>query len=232
MVAPAFNLIGKGVYSLYEAHRLTEVPRRSIVRWTRGYDFTYRGQKHHSKPIVQASTFGAEEEVFLTFKDIIEMRFVHAFRKHNVSWPEIRKASERASEIIGSAYPFSTKRFSTDGRRILADFVNDIGDPVLLSVVHGQVEMREVVSPMLYAGIDFGTNEEPDRWWPVEGSRRIVVDPARQFGAPLVDEEGVQTMILARAAIYQNSIEVVADQYEVDPISVAEAVEFELSRPR
>jgi uncharacterized protein (DUF433 family) len=56
-----------------------------------------------------------------------------------------------------------------------------------------------------------------------------VIDPHRALGAPIVNVEGVPTRILARAAEVEQSIEVAAALFDVDPESVAEAVEFELS---
>ena len=72
---------------------------------------------------------------------------------------------------------------------------------------------------------------QPARWWPLGEGHSVVIDPERSFGAPIVHREGVQTLILAQAALAENSIETAADRYDVDPIAVAEAVEYELNRP-
>ncbi len=58
-----------------------------------------------------------------------------------------------------------------------------------------------------------------------------MIDPQRAFGAPIVDSEGVPTRVLARAVQAEESIDVVAELFRVDPISVAEAVKYERSRP-
>jgi hypothetical protein len=39
MPAPKFSLIGRGVYSLPEAARLTKIPPQRIRRWMKGYAF-------------------------------------------------------------------------------------------------------------------------------------------------------------------------------------------------
>lgn len=226
-----FSLIGRGVYSLKEAHRLIGVPTRRIRRWTAGYRYRHRGIIHYSPPVVGGNLTGQLGIPALDFADLLEVRFLNAFREYGVSWKAIRIASERARDLLGLDHPFSSRRFSTDGRTILAEFVSDTGDEVLLDLVRSQYEFRRIVGRYLYGEIEFGDSDSPKRWWPFEGSHRIVVDPRRAFGAPIVDVEGVQTRVLSAAVAVEESIELVAELFQVDPISVTEAVEFEFSRP-
>lgn len=228
MKTTTFNYIGRGLYTLSEAHRLTGVPVRSIRRWTSGYSYRRGGRQVYSPPVVASSLPSESRQAVISFADLIEVRFLHAFRRHGVGWSAIRIASQRASELLGRAHPFSSKRFSTDGRTILAEFVSDTGDPILIDLVRNQYELRRIVSKFMIGEIDFGDSDAPARWWPVKGSRRIVVDPSRAFGSPVVAKEGVPTRVLAAAAQAEDSIEVAASIFEVDPISVAEAVAFEL----
>jgi uncharacterized protein (DUF433 family)/DNA-binding transcriptional MerR regulator len=229
MTAKDFRLIGRGIYSIREAHRLTGVPTRRIRRWARGYHFEYRGQRRFSPPAVATEIPDGIGSSAITFADLLEVRFLNAFRERGVSWPAIRIASKRAEEILGLSHPFSSRRFSTDGRTILAELVSETGDEILLDLVRNQYELRRIIDQYLHGEIDFGGHEEPVRWWPVRGSDRIVIDPHRALGAPIVNVEGVPTRILARAAEVEGSIEVAAALFDVDPESVAEAVEFELS---
>ncbi|MGH7720939.1 MAG: DUF433 domain-containing protein, partial [Gemmatimonadaceae bacterium] len=162
--------------------------------------------------------------------DLLEVRFLNAFREYGVSWKAIRIASQRARELLGLKHPFSSRRFSTDGRTILAQFVTETGDEVMLDLVRTQYELEQIISRYLFGQIEFDDHDAPSRWWPVEGSRRIVIDPQRSFGSPVVNSEGVPTRVLARAVQVEDSFEVVASLFRVDPISVAEATEYELSR--
>ena len=214
-----------------EAHRLTGVPVRRIRRWTRGYHFQYKGKERFSPPVVATDIPTSLIPSAITFADLLEVRFLNAFREHGVSWGAVRIASQRAADILGLRHPFSSRRFSTDGRTILADLVSETGDEVLLDLVRNQYELRRLIDQYLHGEIDFGGHDEPVRWWPMPGSSRIVIDPHRALGAPIVNVEGVPTQVLARAAAVEDSIEVVAALFDVDPESVAEAVEFERSRP-
>ena len=227
-----FRLIGRGLYSLREAHRLTGVPIKRIRRWTSGYYFRYRDGRHFSPPVVETSVPGEVGGSAIDFADLLEVRFLNAFREYGVSWKAIRIVSQRARELLGVHHPFSSRRFSTDGRTILAEFVTETGDEVLLDLVRNQYEFRRIISKYMLGEIEFDDSDHATRWWPIPDSRCIVIDPQRAFGAPVVSTEGVPTRILAAAVHAEDSIELVATLYEVDPVSVAVAVEYEFSRSR
>jgi hypothetical protein len=43
-----YRLIGRGIYTIPEALRLTRVPRSTIRRWSLGHRFRFNGQEHES----------------------------------------------------------------------------------------------------------------------------------------------------------------------------------------
>jgi len=222
-----FHLIGKGVYTLAEAYRLTGVPSRRIVRWTQGYDFDYRGSLRHSPPIIASADNLVDDQPILDFLDLIEIRFLNAFREYGVGWKAIRIAGLRARELLQRTHPFSTRKFKTDGRTILAEFVAETGDRVLLDLVKHQYKFRKVIDPYLYGGLDFNEYEEPSRWWPLGRNRRIVIDPKRGFGAPIIARHGIATRVISQSYQSLQSYEAVAGWFETDTKSVYDAIEYE-----
>lgn len=221
-----FRLIGRGLYSLPEAERLTGVPRSRIRRWTAGYSFRYRGERIYSPPVVAADLAAVAGAPAIDFADLLEVRFLDAFRRHGVSMPAIRLAAERAKELLGRHHPFSTKIFKTDGRTIMAEIVPGVGDRVLLDLVRNQFAFEKIVAPYLYEGIEFNRLKEPERWWPLGEERRVVLDPHRSFGAPIC-VEGVPTQILAGSMQAEENAAVVSRLYEVSLDSVNDALSFE-----
>jgi uncharacterized protein (DUF433 family) len=226
-VKPRFKLIGRGIYSLTEAERLTGVSRRTIRRWTQGDRYWIRGRPRRMDPVIATQLKKIGGESVIDFSDLIEVRFLDAFRQHGVSAHAIRIAALRARELIGRPRPFSTQIFKTDGQTILAQLARGSDDPVLIDLVRDQVEFESVVSPLLYAGLEFNTLDEPERWWPLGLDRQVVLDPRRGFGAPITPREGVPTRVLADAFRAERSIAFVAGMYNVDDAAVADAVEFE-----
>ena len=209
-----------------EAARLTKVAPKRIRRWADGYSFDYRGETRSSAPLWRREI--DSEELVLSFRDLLEVRFVDAFRRHGVSWKVIRVAAQHAAEIIHDSHPFSTKRFKTDGRSIFADIVHETGKLGLLDLAKDQWEFKTIVDPFLFDGVEFSKlGIEPVRWWPLGESRHVVIDPVRSFGQPIVDPESIPTSLLARAVKAEGSIEAVARWYELPPKAVRDAVAFE-----
>lgn len=227
VVTTTFRLIGRGVYSLHDAERLTGVQRKRIRRWTSGYSYRSGLRYIYSPPVIAEAAQGAIGLPALDFGDLIEVRFLNAFRNYGVSWKAIRIAAEHARELLGRHHPFSSRIFKTDGRTILADVIGDGGDRFLLDLVRNQYEFERIICPLLYEGIEFNGHDEPERWWPLGTERAVVLDPIRAFGAPITAVEGVPTRILADAVAAEGSVPFVSELYDVARSSVEDALEFE-----
>ena len=218
------SLLGVGIYSLPEAARLAGVPISSIRRWTLGYYFVHAGQRRWSAPLVKPQLRKTDGVPAVSFLDLQELRFLHAFRSHGVSWYWLRIAHERATERIGHERPFSTGKFRSAGRAVLMDVATSSRDHALEDIVSSQLEFKRVIAPYL-RGVEFSSGVAV-RWFP-RGNRRILVDPTRNFGQPVVAREGVPTSVLARSYKAEQSFNRIARWYDVDVRSVRAAVEFE-----
>jgi uncharacterized protein (DUF433 family) len=163
----------------------------------------------------------------ITFADLIEIRFLDAFRQNGVSTKALRIAAQRAKELLGRHHPFSTQIFKSDGRTILAEITKETGDKVFLDIVNDQYVFEKVIASYLYSGLDFNELKEPARWWPMGKDRAVVIDPRRSFGAPIVAKAGIPTKILKSAVDAEKSIEFVAKWYGAEIDEVMDAVKFE-----
>jgi len=228
-LATSFRFIGHGVYSVAEAGRLTGVSVENLRRWARGYHYTYRGRERYSPPIIGTGLEQREPEPILEFRDIIEVRFLRAFRKFGVSWSVIRRVAARVRDALQRTHPFATRLFRTDGRTILLELISeDETDHRLVDLLHDQYEWDRVVAAYLVQEkVEFSEAEDPVRWWPLGGTRQVVVDPTRAFGAPIVALEGVQTYLLAKAVGVEANVDFVARWYDVTPHAVRDAIDFE-----
>lgn len=220
-----YHYIGRGLYSIREACRLSGVPEARIRRWLHGYFFLHQGERRFSSPVVERPRVNDDDPVF--FADLLEIRFLDAFREYGVSWSAIRIAAARARRLLHLSHPFSSRKFMTDGRTILARIADRTVDEMLIDLVRNQYEFSKVITPMLYAGIDFSEFETPVRWWPLGRKRRVVIDPTRSFGAPIV-VEGVRTDVLAMGARAERAQWRAAEWYGVETQSVRDAVRFEV----
>lgn len=216
-------MVGVGLYSPAEAAAYTGISAAELRRWVFGY--TTNG-KHHDG-LWQPELAHAADNA-LSFHDLLEIRFVHAFRRHGVSLQSIRRASVHAREMFNQSYPFTCKRFQTDGRSIFAHVQEETGDESLMDLVKKQYVFKQVISPSLYEGIEYAADDTAQRWFPMKNNKKVVLDPARNFGKPVLAGYGVsvEAVISAWHAEGENSRRV-AKLYDI-PVDVVEAaIQFE-----
>lgn len=221
------SLIGVGLYTVGDAHRLTGVEARRITRWLRGYEYKYRNSWRAS-PSVCERQFD-DIELTIGFLDLLEIRFIGAFVEEGISLQKIRIAVHEAARMIGDTHPLSTKRFKTDGQSIFMDVAEDTGEAWLMNLFSRQYQFRDFVWPSLYRGFEYSDSDQATRWWPMFPRRQIVIDPRRAFGHPIVNKGRVPTAILADAFEGEGSITRVAKWYGISKRAVSDAIEFEKS---
>jgi uncharacterized protein (DUF433 family) len=221
------GLAGLGIYTLPQAARLAHVPAASIRRWLYGYKYRYKGALVE-QPAVVTATDNLRSMSVLTFRDLIEIQFVHAFHREGVSWNTIRLAAAQAAQMTGGDHPFASEQFVTDGRTIFAEIAQSTGNKELLDLKSNQMAFRRVMLRSLVAKLDVG-KKGAERLWPLGKRSPIVIDPRRQFGQPISNDEGVPTEILAQAYSAMRSYDAVARWYEVKQPAVRAAVRFEKS---
>ena len=227
------GLIGVGIYTVPEASRLTGVASARIKRWIVGYEFkTGAGESHHSSPVWHADLEPIDGSLALSFRDLVEVRFIDSFLSAGVSWKELRSAAARAEELLNNPHPFSTYQFKTDGRRIFADIGEHLNQEKMLELTRNQYVFRQVIAPSLFEGYEYEAGELL-RWRPKAGHKMIVLDPLRAFGQPITDVGSVPTSIILRAVkAEEDEAEVrVARMYDIPVQVVRAAVAFESNFP-
>lgn len=225
-MADRLAFVGRGVYSVPEAARLTGVSRTRITRWIRGYVHGAEGARRRSPRVWTSDLPPIGAALALSFKDLMEVRFLAAFRDAGVSWKTLRETHRAASAQLHSDHPFSTARFRTDGREIFLDLTASSRERGVVEIRTRQAYFDEIVRPM-FQGLEIADGELR-RWWPLGTQRSVVLDPERSFGAPIV-REGVATRIIASASAANSAAEI-ARWYEISRASVRDALEFETRR--
>ncbi len=222
--------VGMGLYSVPEASRLTGLAPSTIRRCLAGYEYSTgrgrrKGKPHFSGDFVEHSG-GRKVVEAASFRDLIELRFIAAFRERGVSSLEIRRAAAALAEKLGTAHPFCTRKFRTLAGKILLDLEDADGIPHVLELARNQHVMAEIVRPFA-EDVSFEEND-PVLWRPSEGGGHVVLDPTRSFGRPLIDRGSVPTATLHKAWRAEGKDAAVAARwYGVAPEDVEAAVAFE-----
>lgn len=233
--SPEPDALGRGAYSAVESVRLLNftrpglpparrLSRHTVARWLRGYSHSEDGS-HHSEPLWKPDYQNHDDQIELSFRDLMELRFVKTFRDLGIGLSAIRDCYRRAVDEVQDDRPFSTQRFRTDGRTIFLEITEKDHDGRMIDLKKRQQVFRTMIEPSL-RDLEFDASAVA-RWYPL-GIRRkaVLVDPRRSFGRPIV-EHGVPTGILAEAVKTEGSVEAVASLYEVPRTEVRSALEFE-----
>ncbi len=165
----------------------------------------------------------------LTFRELMEVQFIRMFRAEGLSLETIRRVAEKAADLYKTDYPFSAKRFDTDGKTVFATLMAAEKDGELIEdLKHGQLVFDPIIRPF-FRKLDYGGGREIARYWPLEKSGRVVLDPLRKFGQPIDAATGVSTRVIFEAtqAGGGQDWKSVADWLEIPISAVEAAVTFE-----
>ncbi|WP_422192029.1 DUF433 domain-containing protein [Aquabacterium sp.] len=225
------QLLGTGLYPLHRASRLVGEDVRTVRRWLKGYSWKHQDGRRSSEPLwplQYAADDDLASEQVLGFKDLLELRTVARFVQCGVSLRVVRETIDVARQYLGD-YPLHARRFVTDGRKIFLEAVERAGEEArMLDVRNRQFAIESVIRPSLIEGIEYGADAQALRWYPEPKRKLIVLDPALQFGEPIIADAGVPTDTLAAAfKAEQGDAQRVARLYRVTPQAVRAAVAFE-----
>lgn len=224
------SAVGMGLYSLADAVRFSGLPASTIRRCLSGYEYRTRlgrrtGRPHFAGDFAQ-ETGGRTVVEAVSFRDLIELRFIAAVRDHGVSGHEIRRAAAALAEKLQTSHPFCTRKFRTLAGKILLDLGDAAGIPRVLELARNQQVMDAIVRPFAEE-VRFDEND-PILWRPPAGAGRVVLDPTRSFGRPLIDCGAIPTATLHRTWLAEGKdAGAAARWYGVTSEDVEAAVAFE-----
>lgn len=192
-------LVGKGLYTPPDAAALLHEQPQTIRRWAFGYVRTRQGDRRTYPPLIKTELKPVNGAQALTFIELIELMYVRGFVRAGAPWHLIKEAARVAARIYHTDHPFAIRSFLADPKGIYAVLEESHGRESLVQLVgHGQHTMVDLVRPYL-GQLEFDINDVVSRWWPMGREGRVVVDPTRDFGAPIVEEVGIKTKILSDA---------------------------------
>lgn len=220
------SFINIGIYSIPEAAHLTGLSESRIRRWLSGYSFKTSGARRTSPPVWSGQLPAIRGRRVVSFRDLIEMKFVDSFLRAGVSWNVIRNVQELARRQFRYDHPFSTNRFRTDGNHIVMTVMGADRQASLFDIATRQQTFLEAAAPFREE-LDFGSDDTVLRWWPLGRKRNVVLDPARCWGRPVTAASGHPTAVIAAAAQSGMAAPQVAAWFEIADGECEDALAFE-----
>jgi len=179
---------------------------------------------HRQDPVIHRQ--GTAGTSYASFLDLIDLLFVKQFLECGLSLQKLRRAFDETTRILGTSH-FARQTFFTDGRDVYLQ-VRDDGDAILELLSGGQWVIAPIIR-QIAARIDF---DKPtglaQRWYPMEDSRLIVLDPLVSFGRPSIAGRGIATANVYDLFVAENrSARCVCSWLGLRREEVERAVQFE-----
>ena len=209
---------GRGIYTYSDASRLLNMSVAKIRGLVNGYKY----KDKLPKPVISKKTIVFEDREYLTFYDIIELKFINYFLSCGVKRKTIVDAYEKAKKELDKDYPFAT-HFTTDGTYIYAD-----DNFVFLGLHNNQYDFRSICLPTMMEGIEF-KNDIPVKWKPFDKDiPEVSLDPLFKYGQPIIEHYNILTKTLYDAYIAEDkNPKTVSEWFNIPLNLVNQAVAFE-----
>jgi len=212
-----------GLYTVSMAARILHEDPIRLRSWINGV------QHSGAEPIIHRQLPRVGGRTVFGFLDLIEARFVKHFRDLGLSAQAIRKFATKLRERHHTDHPFAmNKAFRTDGKVIFMEIVENEEDRRIINLLNDNFEMGEVIERSLFASILY-VDDLAYRWRPSYEQPLVVLDPKFAFGRPAIEEIWIPTDTIAAAAEAEESIAAVAEDFEIDPLAVIQAIAYEQS---
>ena len=140
------TLVGKGIYPLPVAARLSKVSEKRIRRWLKRLESE---NSREGKSLWQGEHQPIDSKIALSFLDLQEVRFVERFLRLGVSWKVLRAAHEVAQRRYKTEHPFCTRTFATDGKHIIEELKNSANEIEYEEIAKTQKVFTSVVQPFI-----------------------------------------------------------------------------------
>ena len=205
-------------YTIFDAARYLRLPERTIENWAFGYSYgTKTAGLRRASPLIDVDS--AEGRDF-SFFNLVELHVLAALRRdYRLQMPKIRRAIDYLKKKLDAPRPLITHEMETDGTDI---FVTKLGSLINVSQ-SGQLAMRSVLHEHLRR-IDRDSHGLALRLFPftrpkpadsaasIEQPRIIAIDPAVQFGRPVIAGSRVPTVeVFERFVAGESPDEIAAD---------------------
>jgi len=217
------DLLEAGIYTVAQAAYLIGASERRVRGWIAGYP------GRSVEPLVENELGWSSGRLALSFRNLLELRFIALFEENKVSINHIRAIMDEVRTITKHPHPFATNIvFRTDQRRIVGEITERISGKKIYDLKKKNFELFEVVYRTLKDDVVFDFNGNAQYWRPRKDiAPNVIVHPKFSFGLPILRDSKVPTQTLADAVAVEKSATVVAELFELPVRQVREAVRFE-----
>jgi uncharacterized protein (DUF433 family) len=205
-------------YTVFDAARYLHVPERTVENWAFGYPYgTKSAGRKQTPPLIDVESGQGRD---FSFFNLVELHVLAALRRdYRVQMPKVRRAIDYLKKELNASRPLISHDMETDGTDI---FVTKLGSLINVSK-SGQLAMRTLLEEHLKR-IERDERGLAVRLFPftrpkpasprssIEQPRFVSIDPAVQFGRPVIAGSRVPTIeVFERFSAGESPDEIAAD---------------------
>lgn len=219
------HVLDREMYSEAEAARLLRVAQGTLHYWLEGGE--RRGKQYD--PVIREKPTGSRH---LTWAEFIEAGLLREYRRaHGVPMAELRAFIDVLRHELGVPYPLAHRQpFVGEGRQLIIN----AQEKAKLSTDFFLVTWARQQLVLLPASERFvqrvtWADDVATAWRPHDDADSpVTIDPVRRFGRPSV--AGVSTEVIWEHNDAGESVEEIADAFDLTPRDVRWGLSFENSR--
>jgi uncharacterized protein (DUF433 family) len=223
------RIIDVPAYTVAEAAHYLQIPNATLRSWVRGRTYPLKPKRSgFFQPVIQRPD---DEQSLLSFTNLVEAHVLDAIRReHGVQLQKVRDAVSYMQNRMHVEHPLAFQKMTTDGVDL---FVERYGE--LINVSHdGQLAMSMVLNAYLRR-VDWNEAGFAIRLYPFTRKRElnepkvVVIDPEVSFGKPVLVGTGIPTATVADRYKAGESVDELADDYDLNRAQIEEAIRCELA---
>ncbi|GMU50397.1 MAG: hypothetical protein AMXMBFR31_26230 [Candidatus Desulfobacillus denitrificans] len=225
MDAKNIHLRDQPAYSLTEAARYLKLPVATLRSWVVGRAYPRGESVATFRPLLKPAR---KQPPLLSFYNLIEAHVLRSLRtEHGVAIRELRRAIAYAERTLKIERLLLNRDLRTHAGEV---FLEEYGKLISLST-SGQIAMRRLLEEHLKR-VEWDQWQFPVRLYPYVSAeptteRPIAIDPDIAFGRPVVIRAGVSTEAIAGRIDAGETVEALAEDYDLKPEEIEEAVLYE-----
>lgn len=220
------------LYTVADAARIVDVPESTVRSWAKGYVGRPAGRRPViGEPIVTALPSHRPLEPTIPFVGLAEALVLGAVRRCGVPMQRIRPALRELQRSIGLEHALASQRLFTDGAELLYDYAGsessaDEREAALELVVvrNNQRVFTDMIASYLRR-IEYGSDGYASLIHvPAYDRAAVVADPARSFGAPILEHGGARVDDVMQRFLAGDSISELSEEFGVAADEVEDVV--------
>lgn len=223
MTARHQDIRNRPAFGPAEAARYLRLPAATLRGWVVGRAYPRAGSQAVFQPLIKPVH---DQPLQLSFFNLIEAHVLRALRtEHGVAIAELRKAIAYAEKSLHIDRLLLRQELRTHAGQV---FLDRYAELINLGA-SGQLALRKVLEEHLRR-VEWDEWQFPVRLYPYVDSsqrtaeRQIAIDPKVAFGRPVLLRAGVSTAAIADRIDAGESVEALAEDYDLSREEVEQAV--------